>query len=150
MKIYSNGGCTGSPVATGTTAELASPGIAVSVADNSTTTFHATATDVDGTSPCSSSSVTYAEVTPAKAGAVEISKGPAKKTTNTKTKFTFSAPNAVSYECKLDKGAFAPCTSPAKFKKLKSGKHTFEVHAVGAGGEIGPSTKFKWKVKKKK
>ena len=156
VKIYANSGCTGAPAATGTAAELAA-GIAVTVADNSTTTFHATATDVDGTSPCSSSSVTYAEVTPAsppatpaKPGAAQIAKGPAKKTTKKKATFTFSATDAASYECKLDKGAFAACTSPAKFKKLKRGKHTFEVHAIGAGGDPGTSATYKWKVKKKK
>jgi hypothetical protein len=48
--------------ATGTAADFASPGIRVSVADDSTTTFRATATDRAGnTSGCSASSSVYVE-----------------------------------------------------------------------------------------
>jgi len=65
VKVYPTASCTGSPLATGTAAAFASPGIAVSVSDNTTTTFKATATDAAGNaSACSSSSVTYSEVTP--------------------------------------------------------------------------------------
>jgi hypothetical protein len=62
VKLYTNASCTGSPAATGSAATLSSPGIVVSVADDSTTAFHATATDVsNNTSACSPSSVTYVE-----------------------------------------------------------------------------------------
>jgi beta-mannanase len=65
VKIYSTASCTGSPLATGTAAAFASPGIAVGVADNTTTTFKATASDAAGNaSACSSTSATYSEVTP--------------------------------------------------------------------------------------
>lgn len=53
VRVYAGAGCTGTPVATGSAAELGSPGIAVAVA-HGTATFSATATDVAGnTSPCS-------------------------------------------------------------------------------------------------
>ena len=59
--IYTTSGCTGSPVATGTAAQLGSPGLTVTVADNSSTDFRATATDAaNNTSPCSSAR-TYVE-----------------------------------------------------------------------------------------
>jgi hypothetical protein len=64
VDVYSTPGCTGAPLASGTQAGFASPGIAVTVADNSTTTFRATATDAHGTSDCSSTSAGYQEVTP--------------------------------------------------------------------------------------
>jgi VCBS repeat protein/FG-GAP repeat protein len=52
-------------VATDAAAVFASPGVAAAVADNSTTRFRATATDQAGNvSGCSSSSVTYIEVSP--------------------------------------------------------------------------------------
>ncbi|MEA2446183.1 MAG: hypothetical protein QOJ12_3475, partial [Thermoleophilales bacterium] len=64
VRVYTTGDCSGTPVATGSTADLASPGLAMSVADDSTTTFRATATDAAGNvSPCSSE-VTYRESTP--------------------------------------------------------------------------------------
>jgi parallel beta-helix repeat protein len=69
VKLYANASCSGAPAATGTDADFASPGLQVSVADNSSTTFHATATaGPSGPSACSSSSVTYVESTPAATG----------------------------------------------------------------------------------
>jgi hypothetical protein len=66
VKLYTNGTCTGSPAATGSAATFASPGLTVSVSDNTTTTFYGTATDLAGnTSACSASSVTYKEFSPA-------------------------------------------------------------------------------------
>jgi Ca2+-binding RTX toxin-like protein len=64
VRVYTTGDCSGTPVATGSAAGFASPGLAMSVADDSTTTFRATATDAAGNvSPCSSE-VTYRESTP--------------------------------------------------------------------------------------
>ncbi len=62
VKLYSTSDCSGAPTASGTAAAFASPGITVSVSDDTTTTFKATATDASGnTGSCSSSSVTYVE-----------------------------------------------------------------------------------------
>jgi hypothetical protein len=65
VKLYTNATCTGSPAVTGSAAAFASPGLTVSVADNSTTTYYATATDAAAnTSACSTSSITYEESSP--------------------------------------------------------------------------------------
>ena len=62
MRLYTTSDCSGSVAATGSAAAFASPGLTVSVANDSTTTFHATATDAAGnTSACSTSSITYVE-----------------------------------------------------------------------------------------
>lgn len=54
VRVYANPNCTGIPVATGSAAELGSPGIAVGVAEGVTAVFSATATDAaDNTSVCS-------------------------------------------------------------------------------------------------
>lgn len=58
VKIYKSAGCSGEIVAQGTAAELASPGISVSVAAGSTTFFRATA-EVDGIVSGCSSSISY-------------------------------------------------------------------------------------------
>lgn len=65
-------------------------------------------------------------------------------------KFIFSAsvPGAT-FECKLDKGAYAPCASPKSYK-VKPGKHTFSVRAVGAGGTDPTPASFSFKVVKQK
>lgn len=54
VRVYRGPGCVGTPVASGSAAELGSPGIAVEVAQGDTAAFSATATDAAGnTSPCS-------------------------------------------------------------------------------------------------
>jgi hypothetical protein len=73
VDIYAGASCKGAPVATGTAAQLSSPGISVSVPKSSTSTFSATATNVAlHTSPCSAP-LTYVENTPFEP---EIVKGP--------------------------------------------------------------------------
>jgi hypothetical protein len=54
VKLYTNATCTGSPVVSGTAAGFASPGLQVTVAENTTTSFYATATDnLSNVSECS-------------------------------------------------------------------------------------------------
>jgi hypothetical protein len=64
LNIYATADCSGAPLATGTEAVFEGDGIPVTVADNTTTTFRATATSPGGISACSISSVTYTELTP--------------------------------------------------------------------------------------
>jgi len=61
VRLHTNATCADAAVATGTAADFASPGLPVDVADDSTTTFYATATNEAGTSPCSAASITYVE-----------------------------------------------------------------------------------------
>jgi Tol biopolymer transport system component len=63
VKIYTNPQCSEAPVATGSSTLLASPGLQVTVAPGSSTTFWATAEGDGIISPCSSSSVTYRQET---------------------------------------------------------------------------------------
>jgi virginiamycin B lyase len=62
VALYANPTCSGTPAATGTAAEFASPGLRVTVPDGSTTTFHATAADSGVASDCSPGSIAYAEL----------------------------------------------------------------------------------------
>ena len=77
-----------------------------------------------------------------------------KKTVKTKkkkttVKFSFRSDVAgATFQCKLDKGAFAPCTSPKSYK-VKPGKHTFSVEAVAPSGTDATPATFSFKVKKK-
>jgi hypothetical protein len=77
-----------------------------------------------------------------------IDKGPAKRTAKHKAKFQFSASETpATFECALDRDKFKPCTSPAKYKGLGGGKHTFFVRATDAAGNADPTpAKLKWKV----
>jgi len=59
-------------------------------------------------------------------------------------KFKFVSSEASStFECKLDRKPFKPCVSPKKYKRLKPGKHVFEVRATDPAGnrDKTPATK---------
>jgi hypothetical protein len=81
----------------------------------------------------------------------QITAGPRKKERKGKASFSFSSTEPGStFECKLDGGAFEPCTSPHGVK-VKKGKHGFEVRAQDASGNVDPTPATQdWKVKKKK
>jgi hypothetical protein len=82
----------------------------------------------------------------------QITKGPKDKTRKRTATFEFTGTDAraiSSFECKLDQGAFAPCTSPHKVK-VKKGRHTFEVRAIDQAGNVGSPETDSWKRKKKK
>jgi len=70
----------------------------------------------------------------------KIVKGPPKKTHKTTVKFKFTATEAGStFQCKLDRKPFKPCSSPRKYKKLKPGKHVFKVRAIDKAGNVDPT-----------
>jgi hypothetical protein len=59
VNLYTNATCTGSPVRTGTAAALASPGLQVTVTEETTTNFYATATDEKGNASECSTAISY-------------------------------------------------------------------------------------------
>jgi hypothetical protein len=67
-------------------------------------------------------------------------------------KFRFSGNEpCVSFECRLDKKAFAPCDSPLRIRKVKVGAHVFKVRAVDPSGNLDVTpAKDKFRVVKKK
>jgi hypothetical protein len=68
---------------------------------------------------------------------VTIKKAPKAKSTATTAKFKFvSNESGSTFQCKLDKKAFAKCKSPKTYKKLKLGKHVFKVKATDAAGNV--------------
>jgi len=60
IKVYKTSACSGEPVAQGTAAELASPGLTVTVAPGSTTSFRATA-EAEGIVSACSNAVSYTQ-----------------------------------------------------------------------------------------
>jgi hypothetical protein len=69
-----------------------------------------------------------------------IGSGPSGTTSSTSASFSFSSTESPSsFECKLDSGTFAVCTSPQAYSSLSAGAHTFSVRATDAAGNVDPS-----------
>jgi hypothetical protein len=78
----------------------------------------------------------------------KIVKKPQAKTTSRRARFTFTSDQPGSqFQCKLDKKPFKACRSPFKAKKLKKGRHLFEVKAVNAAGVADPTpATYRWRI----
>jgi len=64
----------------------------------------------------------------------------------TRVRFGFFSPAAgSSYRCRLDRGGFAPCTSPRRYR-VRVGRHRFTVEAVGATGPDPSPARFAFRV----
>lgn len=62
VRVYAGASCAGTPVATGSAAELGSPGLSVKVEEGVTAAFSATATDAAGNGSACSASISYTHV----------------------------------------------------------------------------------------
>ena len=70
----------------------------------------------------------------------KIDKSPKNKLTGSTAVYKFSSDEEnVTFECKIDKKPFKPCTSPKRYKRLKEGKHSFKVKATDAAGNVDTS-----------
>ena len=66
-----------------------------------------------------------------------ITSGPTGTTTDPNPAFGFTSDDpAATYECSLDSGAFAACTSPRTFTGLGNGAHAFAVRATDTLGNL--------------
>jgi Putative metal-binding motif len=50
------------------------------------------------------------------------------------------------FECRLDRGAFAPCTSPKELTALPVGERAFSVRGVDKAGNVGEAVTRRWTV----
>ncbi len=113
-------------------------------------TFEVRATDqagnVDATPASYTWTVTIADTT---APDTNIDQKPPLTTTDTNASFTFSSPESgVTYECKLDTGAWEPsCVAPKSYSGLGVGPHTFQVRATDAANNQDPSAaSYSWTI----
>lgn len=86
---------------------------------------------VDATAPVTS----FIDIAPADAISNSTSKS-----------FTFTADESAEYECSIDNGSFAVCSSPVSLSNLGDGSHWFEVRAADAAGNKGLSVSYSWSV----
>jgi hypothetical protein len=60
--------------------------------------------------------------------------------------FGFAADEPSTFECKLNDGDFAPCTSPALYAGLGDGAHAFSVRARDAVGNLSVPVSHAWTI----
>lgn len=76
-----------------------------------------------------------------------IDSAPARSTRATSATFTFSAGETAAFQCRLDRGAFAPCVARKAYKALARSPHTFAVRAIDSAGNVDPTPAvFKWTI----
>ena len=75
-----------------------------------------------------------------------ISAGPADPTNATAASFEFGADEPASFQCQLDGGGYAACTSPQSYSGLADGSHTFEVEATDQAGNTSTTSSYSWTV----
>jgi large repetitive protein len=80
------------------------------------------------------------------APATTITAKPANPTNDKSPSFTFAAGEPSSFQCKLDAGAFAACTSPQTYVNQIDGAHTFTVRATDSAGNTGPDAGYTWTI----
>jgi hypothetical protein len=66
-------------------------------------------------------------------------KGPKRRSSHRTARFTFSSEPGATFRCRLDRKPVTDCSSPAKVRRLRVGKHVFQVEAVDPSGNVDPS-----------
>jgi Bacterial Ig-like domain len=109
-------------------------------------TFQVRATDAAGNVGAATSTWTVDTVAPT----VSFTSGPGDGSTSTdpRPSFGFSASESpVIFECQLDGGGFAACSSPySAAGRLTNAQHTFEVEAIDRAGNESPVMTRTWTV----
>ena len=70
---------------------------------------------------------------------------PPSPSASTSASFGFTGVSGATFECRMDSGLFAACTSPRPYAALPLGAHVFGVRATKAGKTSGETT-FAWSV----
>jgi hypothetical protein len=95
---------------------------------------------VSGTTPPPEQDTTPPETT--------ITASPANPTVSTSASFSFSSNESGStFQCRIDGGSYASCTSPKTYSSLAVGSHTFDVRATDQAGNVDstPATRT-WQI----
>jgi hypothetical protein len=121
----------------GSFAACTSPVSYTGLADG-THTFSVKATDAAGNTDPTPPSYTWTIDT--KPPITTITGEPNNPTNNSSASFSFTSNKAGStFQCQLDSGSFAACTSPVSYTGLADGTHAFSVKATDAAGNTDPT-----------
>ncbi len=106
---------------------------------------------IDGIGNTDPTPATFTWVVDANAPDTTIDSNPADPDSDSTPTFTFSGTDAGSgvagFECSIDAGAFAACTSPNTLGTLADGSHTFQVRAVdNLGNTDATPASYTWTI----
>lgn len=98
-----------------------------------------------------SAAQTYSWIVDTTGPTTTISSKPATLTNSAAASFSFAATDTggssvAGYECSLDGGGYASCTSPSTYSSLTAGGHAFSVRATDAAGNIGTIANYSWTI----
>jgi len=147
VNVYFDGSLSGSIGADNAGFWSYTPGSALSDGSH---TVKATATDAAGNTGSDSNINTF--TVDSTAPDTSITANPANPTNNSTANFSFtgndgSGSGISGFECALDGGAYAACTSPKNYPSLPDGSHTFAVRAIDAAGNVDATpASFTWMV----
>ena len=111
-------------------------------------TFQVRALGVAGSSTGTSSPASYTwTIDTTVPPSPTISSGPGSPTNSTSAAFTFTDSEAgVSFQCSVDAGTFAACTSPKSYSGLGQGARSFQVKARDAAGNESTPSSWGWTI----
>jgi hypothetical protein len=91
---------------------------------------------------------TYTPTPDTTAPETTLTEKPAAFSSRVSPSFSFTANEGPpTFECKLDDGAYQPCTSPKQYVLLSEGQHTFLVRAKDSSGNVDPTpAEYTWTV----
>jgi sugar lactone lactonase YvrE len=106
--------------------------------------FHVKAIDPAGNMSVAASYSWVIDTTPP---TISVTSGPSGYAQSTNATFAFSSGDAsATFQCKLDGGSYAACTSPTGYSSLSPGQHTFYVFAVDNLGNQSSPAHRSWTV----
>lgn len=78
----------------------------------------------------------------------QITSRPPASSASSSAKFSFTADQPATFECRHDGGPWAPCSSPWEYADLSNGSHSFEVRATDLNSNVDatPDVAF-WTIK---
>lgn len=120
VKIFEAPSCAGSPVTSGTAAQLASPGIEVSVGSNSTTQFTAIATDAAGNESQCSGPISYTNDSVSPAAPILSSTVPTSPASSTTPKILGAAEGGSTVRIYVGSGCAGTPTATGTAAELAS------------------------------
>jgi len=78
---------------------------------------------------------------------VTIDSQPTDPSASADASFTFSSIDlTATFECDLDGGGYASCSSPMSYTALSNGSHTFSVRATDTFGNTGAADTYTWTI----